>query len=103
MQNLANLAASTGAPLLVEDTYSATALGTWCVAADSGRQYLSKIMRFVRSKIREKRVTIRLAGALRRELEAEAEADSRPLAAHIRKVLTDRVAARLFNQEPSRA
>jgi hypothetical protein len=53
-------------------------------------------MKFIRRKIREQRITIRLAGPLRREWEVEAEADNRPLSAHIRKLLTDRVAARLL-------
>ena len=51
----------------------------------------------------DRRITIRLAKALRRELEAEAQAEYRPLGAHIRKILFDRMVARLHVQEtPSR-
>jgi hypothetical protein len=50
---------------------------------------------------RDERVQIRLAGALRAALQAEADRDSRPLASHIRKILVDHCAAHVaqHNQE----
>lgn len=48
---------------------------------------------------RTERVTIRLAQLLRSELEAEAEADGRTLAEHIRRLLVDVAAQRLAERE----
>lgn len=44
---------------------------------------------------REQRISVRVAGPLRDELEAEAERDGRQLAEHVRRILIDHLAHRV--------
>jgi hypothetical protein len=52
---------------------------------------------------REQRISVRVAGPLRDELEAEAVQDGRPLADYVRRLLIDAVAARMVQNEQSTA
>ena len=49
--------------------------------------------------VRESQIVVRISGALRGELEAAAEQDSRPLGSLIRKVLVDYAVGRVDERE----